>query len=54
MDTLNNLYAIHSKLIKMLVDSDDEAVKGELIDILADLGDVMAKEMKKAGVEYIG
>ena len=45
MDTLNSLYAIHKKLIKMLVDT---------VDVLADLSEMIAKEMKKVGVKYIG
>lgn len=54
MDTLNSLYAIHKKLIKMLVDTEDESVNAELLDVLADLSEMIAKEMKKVGVKYIG
>lgn len=54
METLNSLDAIQNKLVKMLVDSKDEAVKKQLRDILGCLSDTIAKEMKKLGVEYIG
>lgn len=54
METLNSLDSIQTKLIKMLVDSNDEAVKKQLRDVLGCLSDTMAKEMRKLGVEYIG
>lgn len=54
MDTLDSLWAIHKKLVKMLVDTEDESVNAELLDVLADLGGVIANEMKRTGVKYIG
>lgn len=54
METLNSLDAIQNKVVKMLIESKDEAVNDKLAAILEDLSVLIAKEMKRAGVEYIG
>ena len=52
MSTLNSLDAIHSKMIKMLVETKDEDVINGLLDILPDLEDLIVDEMKKQGVTH--
>jgi hypothetical protein len=53
MDTLNSLDAIHSKMIKMLVETKDTATINGLLDVLSDLEVVIADKMKEEGVSHI-
>ena len=52
MSTLNSLDAIHSMMIKMLVNTKDEDVINGILNVLTELEGLIADEMKKQGVTH--